>query len=75
MKKIPPAENILRNQFCKGEFDEIMQCLNTSIEPSLVNAMIKFAKLHVEAALKEIPEMWLMDRESITKSYPLTNIK
>lgn len=50
------AEKVLRNQFCKGEFDEIMECLNGSIEPSLVKAMVEFAKLHVEAALREASE-------------------
>ena len=55
-KPLPTAENLLRNQFCKGEFDEIMECLNGSIEPSLVSAMKEFAKLHVEQALKEASE-------------------
>jgi hypothetical protein len=52
------------------------------------SAMIEFAKLHVEAALKEasekanyntyghehIEEVWI-DKDSILNSYPLTNIK
>ena len=82
MAKIPTAENLLRNQFCKGEFDEIMDCLNRSIEPSLVTAMIEFAKLHVEAALKEASENACgahctdyIDKDSILNSYSLDNIK
>ena len=86
MTQIPTAENLLRNQFCEGEFDEIMDCLNGSIEPSLVTAMIEFAKLHVEAALiaalnsveyadgndSAVDDI---DEESILNSYSLDNIK
>ena len=84
MEKIPTAEELIRLQFCKGEFEEIMECLNASIEPSIVRAMIEFAKLHVEAALKEASkksknkEGQITDHKltnSILNSYPLSNIK
>ena len=82
MTQMPTAENLLRNQFCEGEFDEIMECLNGSIEPSLVTAMIEFAKLHVEAALKEASEKGkcsngtsIVLKNSILNSYSLDNIK
>jgi hypothetical protein len=54
MEKIPTAKELIRLQFCEGEFDEIMDCLNGSIEPDITQAMIEFAKLHVEQALKEV---------------------
>jgi len=53
MAEIPTAESVIRKQFCEGEFDEIMGYLNNSIEPDITQAMIEFAKMHVEAALKE----------------------
>jgi hypothetical protein len=52
MEKIITAEELIRAQFCDGEFDEIMEHLNNSIEPSIISAMKEFAKLHVKAALK-----------------------
>ncbi len=63
MAQIPTAENVIRSQFCEGEFDEIMGYLNNSIEPSIKQAMIEFAKMHVEAALKEASEKvtWKME--------------
>lgn len=56
---------------------------------AIKRAMIEFAKLHVEAALKEAAykaecynkskflgdENWVVDMESILNSYPLNNIK
>jgi hypothetical protein len=77
MEKIQTAENLLRNEFCEGEFDEIMECLNGSIEPSLVRAMKEFAKLHVEQALKEASEKFdhYSNKNAILGSYPLSNIK
>jgi hypothetical protein len=56
MAQIPTASELIRLQFCEGEFDEIMDCLNGSIEPDITQAMIDFAKVHVEAALKEASE-------------------
>ena len=52
MEKIPNASELIRSEFVDGEFDEIMDCLNGSLEPSIISAMHKFARLHVEAALK-----------------------
>jgi len=91
MEKLPTAESIIRNQFCGEEFDEIMGYLNNSIEPSIKLAMIEFAKLHVEQALKEASEkVKLTDfaceflqegasdaikKDSILNSYPPENIK
>ena len=86
MEKIPTASELIRLQFCEGEFDEIMDCLNGSIEPDITQAMIKFAKMHVEAALKEASENAIVyadeggysefvDEQSILNAYPLTNIK
>jgi len=89
MEKIPTASELIRLQFCEGEFDEIMDCLNGSIEPDITQAMIDFAKLHVEQALKvasekaevnyEINEIgdteFFVDKQSILNSYSLDNIK
>ena len=53
MEKIITAEELIRAQFCEGEFEELMECLkDNSIEPSIISAMKEFAKLHVKAALK-----------------------
>jgi hypothetical protein len=86
MAQIPTASELIRLQFCEGEFDEIMDCLNGSIETDITQAMIDFAKLHVEAALKEASEKALVyadeggysefvDEQSILNSYSLDNIK
>ena len=86
MKKIPTAEEFIRKQFCKGEFDELMGCLNNSIESDIVRAMKEFAKLHVELALKmafeDAPCGSSSDivtceelHEAIMNYYPLENIK
>ncbi len=56
MEQMPTSSEIIRKQFCEGEFDEIMGYLNNSIEPSITQAMIEFAKLHVEQALKAASE-------------------
>ena len=72
MKKIPTAE-------------EFMNLYHGSTNK---HALIEFAKLHVEAALKaaseeadyitdgqeHITDVWI-DKDSILKSYPLDNIK
>ncbi len=86
MEKIPTASELIRLQFCEGEFDEIMDCLNGSIEPDITQAMIDFAKLHVEAALKEASQKSGLNmistttfgknyRQEILNSYSLDNIK
>ena len=67
MEKIPTALEL----FQKGEFTKIQ------------DAMIEFAKMHVEAALKEASDYgkkawdWTTEEcSSITEdAYPLTNIK
>jgi len=73
MAQIPTASELIRLQFCEGEFDEIMDCLNGSIEPDITQAMIDFAKLHVEAALRKASDRF--DHCLIPNSYPLSNIK
>ena len=86
MAQIPTAENVIRSQFCEGEFDEIMDYLNNSIEPSIKSAMIEFARLQVEKALEARDRLyqtyfaeeinWTEDNIKFIKdSYPLTNIK
>jgi hypothetical protein len=72
--KIPTAEEFLNNKGITGiQADTIS------------NWMIEFAKLHVEAALKESSEKAtvysdeggyskFVDEQSILNSYPLTNI-
>jgi hypothetical protein len=86
MAQIPTSSEIIRKQFCEGEFDEIMDCLNGSIEPSITQAMIAFTKLHVEKALKSKIEAMreyyedggysLSEIDAFTQnSYPLSNIK
>ena len=75
MKNIPTAEEFLKDNFEGG-----------AIDPQI---LIEFAKLHVEAALKEAIEKIEIDIEydsdriaypvleeySILNAYPLTNIK
>ena len=83
--KIPTAEEFLDNFLNKyaipwsPEIDKVYGCINT--------AMIEFAKLHVEAALKEaeketvkhisktILELNMYNKNSILNAYPLENIK
>jgi hypothetical protein len=75
MSKIPTAE-----EFFKGEFQNI-------VLKKKCDKIIEFAKLHVEAALKaaskkatvtrdkEFYTLSHVNKNSILKSYPLTNIK
>ena len=58
-------------------------------EHEIINAMVEFAKMHVEAALEEAnnkattkymnaisgPPIIMIDEDSILNAYPLTNIK
>ena len=79
IKKIT-AEEFIRSKFSEGEFDEIMEFLNTSIEPSIKVAMIEFAKFHVKEALNAAHNSLYDNRYSSEPSinedcYPLTNIK
>ena len=79
MSKIPTAEEFLDNiEIWDGIFVH---------NKSAKKAMIEFAKLHVEAALKEaeketvkhisktILELNMYNKNSILNAYPLTNIK
>ena len=51
--------------------------LESNHKPDIEKAMIEYAKLHVEAALKAASESTLLYdfTEEITNSYPLDNIK
>ena len=75
MEKIPTAE----------EFNNDIRYVTYSLDEKLIT----FAKLHVEAALKEASEkakmidvgidysiiLWEVNKDSIINSYPLDNIK
>jgi hypothetical protein len=78
-KNLPTAEEFLRKNI-----DYVLS--ENDCKEDVENAMIEFAKLHVEAALKaavknvEIKPMkhagfYMVDSGSILKSYPLENIK
>ena len=79
-KEIPTAEEFLKS---KGLFnDKSIRLQSNGLTSS--EAMIEFAKLHVEAALKQasinatlLPYMDrpVVDKSSILQSYPLKNIK
>lgn len=78
MAEIPTAEEVLNRDY-------------TSTKENAIKCMIEFAKMHVEAALKEASEKadtiyveedgcatgdyYEVDKDSILNSYPLTNIK
>lgn len=85
MKEIPTAEFFAKNYLkeCKEEKVYPLDYYNLAME------FQKFAKLHVEAALREVSEkarakedpadcgtgeIWV-DKQSILSAYPLTNIK
>jgi hypothetical protein len=77
MKEIPTAEDVMIPYFLYDNEDKDL----------IKSAMIEFAKLHVEAALKEVTEkLYFRDSDGyvirseesnklVLKSYPLTNIK
>jgi hypothetical protein len=76
MKNLPTAEEFLESQHKTVP----------NIEFDIRQVMIEFAKLHVEAALKEASEnasvyadeggySEFVDEQSILNSYPLENIK
>jgi hypothetical protein len=86
--KIPTAEDFLQNSLTISHFyddkTENMVCFSDDVQ----QAMIEFAKLHVEACKKEIIEKVEIndydvhgqyspdvDRDSILNAYPLENIK
>jgi hypothetical protein len=79
MEKIPTAETFLQD--LQHEYEETGE-YKMYFAIDIPNKLIEFAKLHVEAALKEASENAMglhctdyIDKESILNSYPLTNIK
>jgi len=86
MEKIPTAEEFLKD--LQHEYEETGE-YKMYFAIDISNKLKEFAKLHVEAALKEAAyksecynkskfpgdENWVVDMESILNSYPLTNIK
>jgi len=85
--KIPTAEEILSKQ---GVIKSPISGLETYLPSNAKNAMVEFAKIHVEAALKAASEkadgniidttndsrgFVVIDEQSILQSYLLTNIK
>ncbi len=78
MKKIPTAKEFIQNYIEENNHDS-----NIDVE----DALIEFAKLHVEAALKEALESipclgsssdiatYEEVEDAVLNSYPLTNIK
>jgi hypothetical protein len=82
MKKIPTAEEFMLSNRISNPVGETFR-LNLSrdchvkTEKDIQQAMIEFAKLHVEAALKAASEATLLYdfKKEITNSYPLENIK
>lgn len=84
MEKIPTAKELIETDYYHLHLDTDSICLG-----SIETAMIEFAKLHVEAALKEAAhesqcynkakfsgdENWVVDIDSILNSYPLDQIK
>ena len=85
MEKIPTAEEIMQKHLDPHDCLRLSKCYEMTLE-----AMIEFAKMHVEAALKEASEKaqaiegWntgfsgsaaSVDKDSIINSYSLENIK
>ena len=81
---IPPAEEIMQKHLDPHDCLKVSKCYDMTLD-----AIIEFAKLHVEAALKAASEgqikkdIYMMTehgesmnwKESILNSYPLENIK
>jgi len=74
MEKIPTAEEFLNQRVYITQDD--IEDVHDSVS-AVTEAMIDFAKMHVEAALKEASESTLLYdfTKEITDSYPLENIK
>ncbi len=83
MEKIPTAEEIMQKHLDPHDCLRLSKCYEMTLE-----AMIEFAKLHVEAALKDVEQKLntalddhLMLEENVCSileninSYPLENIK
>lgn len=69
MEKIPTAKKV---------YYSVTGCvLESHHNPDIEKAMVKFAKLHVEAALKAAGDATLLYdfKEDIINSYPLDKIK
>ena len=89
MEKIPTAEEWLLNHKEMSKYDVASYDESGYLgvdEEALYKIMIEFAKLHVEAALKEASATDIVsgrlykhraehDKDSILKSYPLDKIK
>jgi hypothetical protein len=79
---IPTAQEFIKSTELVVKFDNTNGCI---LEEELPNLLKNFAKLHVEAALKEASEQAyaftsfddkpLVSKLSILNSYPLTNIE
>ena len=84
MAMIPTVEEFLTKELSKlptGTKGEFVR-LSADADKALYDAMIEFAKLHVEAALKEVlnnTENWddckVIPVEKVLNAYPLENIK
>ena len=91
MEKLSTAKEFYLNKVFPTSFinrrDEVELCFETSPDAKQsVEIMIEFAKMHVEAALKEASEkadtqtihcthIQVVDKNSILNSYPLEKIK
>ena len=89
MSKIPTAEEILIKESIllktieeSGNFPlNLTRDTHIGTAKDIKKAMIEFAKLHVEAALKEAKNLLKdgyvtpQDEQDILNAYPLTNIK
>jgi hypothetical protein len=86
MNKIPTAEEFLQTHPQISHYYDDKTNRMVCFDDDVKTAMIEFAKLHVEAALKKASENALVsadeggytgfvDEESILNSYPLENIK
>jgi len=63
------TKELLYEQFAEGEWDEIMENLNTDISPSICKAMEKYARECCEASLKQAFEKSLFDWNTVSKNY------
>ena len=70
MEKIPTADEFLNKEYYHIILDSRDTWINVG---DIKRAMIEFAKLHVEAALKEAD--YCRTKECIQKCYPLDKIE
>lgn len=94
MGKTPTAEEFLIQKGIANPLGELWRLelsrdCYAKTEKDIQKAMIEFAKLHVEAALKAASEQaevtnkpkfpgdvnWVVDMDSVLSSYPLKNIE